>query len=260
MIIDTHAHLMFDDFQSDLEEVVKRAEEAGVEKIINIACDPQSWERGLDLLKRYPQFYLTLGYHPYESDQLSEEVLERWRELIAENERIVAVGECGLDYFKCKIEKSVQKAAFRRQLIFAEEVGLPVVIHNREADDDCLAVLEEFVEDGQLRVEVVFHCYGSDLVFARRVWALGAYTSFTGIVTYPNAGVLQEVVKAAPLEQFMVETDCPYLAPQSQRGKRNESSYLPEVVEKIADLKGLSSEKVSKITTENAKAFFSRLA
>ncbi|MEK7547979.1 MAG: TatD family hydrolase, partial [Patescibacteria group bacterium] len=164
---------------------------------------------------------------------------------------IVAIGEIGLDYFKAKISHDEQKEAFRKQLQLAVKVGLPVIVHNREADEECLEILLEFAGD-----DVVFHCFGSNLEFARKVWSAGFMTSFTGIITYPNAVGLREVVKEVPMDKFMVETDCPYLAPQAYRGKRNEPAYVTEVAKMIAEVKGISVEEVGKVAVENSKRFF----
>lgn len=250
MIIDTHAHLMFPDFAKDLQDVLLRAKIAHVGKIINVGCDLKSCGQSLFMAGKYPQLYATLGMHPYEADLVTEKLMMEWEKLILANKKVVAIGECGLDYFKGKVDKEIQKQAFRLQLALAQKMNLPVIVHNRDADKDSLEILKEF------KVKAVFHCYGSNVQFAQELWDLGYLTSFTGIVTYPSAKEIQEVAKNVLLDLFMVETDCPYLAPQAYRGKRNESSYVVEVVKEIAKLKNISFQEIEKISTENAQRFF----
>lgn len=250
MFIDTHAHLTFPEFEGDLKEVLQRAKKAGVEKIICVGCDLKSDDAVLKLADKYGFIYATLGMHPYEAEKVDKELMKKWMEIIRNNKKVVAIGECGLDYFKGKVPKDIQKEAFRLQLNIAEMFDLPVIVHNREADEESLEVLKEY------RVRAVFHCYGSNLEFAQKVWKAGYMTSFTGIITYPNTANLREVVKACPLDKFMVETDCPYLAPQVNRGKRNEPGYVAEVAEKIAEIKELLPEKIAEISTKNASGFF----
>ncbi len=250
MLIDTHAHLAFKDFNEDIDEVIQRAKDAGVEKIINTACDLESCEKVFEMQEKYPFLYPSLGLHPYDSELLTDELLAKWREILSSG-KVVAIGETGLDYFKCKVDKEIQKNSFRKHLELAKEFNLPVIVHNRDSDEDCLDVLQEFPE-----VKAVFHCFASSLEFAKKIWELAYFTSFTGIVTYPNSDNLKEIVQHVPLDQFMVETDCPYLAPQAYRGKRNESSYVVEVAKRIAEIKGLSYEEVTDISTKNASSFF----
>lgn len=251
MIIDTHAHLMFEEFDADREAVAKAALAAGVWKIVGVGCGVDSSARAVEMAAQHDFLYATVGLHPYDADQVNEELMARWEAEIGANPRIVAVGETGLDYFKSKVAPEQQKKSFLRHLELAEKVGRPVIVHNREADEDCLECLQKFPD-----VKAVFHCYGSDLAFAKRVWAAGYLTSFTGIITFNSAEGLREVVAEAPLDKMMVETDCPYLAPQAHRGERNEPKYVLEVVKKIAELRGMSFEEVAEVTTKNAESFF----
>lgn len=260
MIIDTHAHLMFKEFEGKVDEVILRAKDLGVEKIINVGCGIESSKQSLEMAEKHEGLYATLGCHPYDAADVTEELMGEWEKLIEENEKIVAVGECGLDYVKGKVDPEVQKKAFRMQLQLAQKTGLPVIVHNRGADDDCLAILDEFNgSDGNPQIYAVFHCYGSNVEFARKVWYRGHLTSFTGIITYPNAEELQKVVDEAPMNSFMVETDCPYLAPQEYRGQRNEPAYVVEVVKKITEIKGLSEDAIVRASTQNAMQFFLRM-
>lgn len=259
-LIDTHAHLMFDEFKNDIDEVIARAKNGGVEKIINVGCDVKTSVSAHEMSLKHENLYATLGLHPYDAIYASEELMIEWEKLISMNKKIVAIGECGLDYFKAKVPKEDQKKGFKMQLKLAQKVGLPVIIHNREANEDCLNILREFDgSDGSSRINAVFHCYGSDVNFARELWKMGYMTSFTGIITYPNALSLREVVRECPINMFMVETDCPYLAPQKFRGQRNEPSYVTEVVEKIAEVKGLTIPEIERISTENVLKFFFKI-
>lgn len=249
---------MFPEFTPDIEDVLKRAKDSGIQKIVNVGCDLKSCQQSVEMADKYPELYATLGMHPYEANFVNEELMNEWRKIVDENKKVVAIGECGLDYFKAKVDKDIQKKAFRLQARLAQESGLPIIVHNRDADDESLEVIDEMFSDGK-KVPVVFHCYGSNLGFARKLWDRGFFTSFTGVVTYPNAREIREVVEEVPMDLFMVETDCPYLAPQAYRGKRNEPSYVLEVVREIAKVKMISFKDVEKISTENALKFFSKI-
>lgn len=261
MLIDTHAHLMFPEFKDDLSEVLQRAAESGVGKIVNVGCGVDSSREAVEMAGSertgdLPRLFATVALHPYDADQCSEELMGEWGRWIEKDRasgggKIVAIGETGLDYFKSKVEPEVQRASFRRHLQLAQKYGLPVIVHNREADEDCLEILNEFSS-----VPAVFHCYGSSLEFAKKVWDRGYITSFTGIITFPNAAELRGVVKAAPMDKFFLETDCPYLAPQSMRGKRNEPSYVVEVAKCVAEVKCVDVDEVARNSGENAQKFF----
>lgn len=251
MIIDTHSHLTFAEYESDIDQVIERAKGKGVFKMIVVGCELKACDDAVKMIQKYDCLYATLGLHPYDCLDANEELMEKWEKLIKENKRIVGIGECGLDYFKAKISKADQAKGFKIQLKLAQKVGLPVVVHARDADDEAFKILDEFMD-----VKAVFHCFSSNLEFAKKLWDRGYMTSFTGIVTYPTAEAVREVVRNVPMDKFMVETDCPYLAPQAFRGQRNEPSYVTEVVKMIAELKGMSFEEVSRISTENAERFF----
>lgn len=280
MLIDTHAHIMFPEFDEDRKDVIERAMDAGLERIICVGCGAASSEAAVKMAKEDKDgfLYATVGLHPYDALDVSDELLAKWEKWIeADKEsgalKIIAIGETGLDYFKSKVDPGKQKFSFKKHIELAVKMGLPVIVHNRSADEDCLELLKEFSREGGLYkklvqdcgcdgenmiepVKAVFHCYGSTLEFARKVWEAGFMTSFTGIITYPSAKELREVVKEVPLDKFMVETDCPYLAPQGHRGKRNEPSYVVETAEKIAEVKGMGLGEVEKQVMENTKKFF----
>lgn len=253
-MIDTHAHLMFPEFKGEILKILECARVAGIEKIINVGCSAEFSRAAIGLANEYENLYATVGLHPYDVEDLSEDLMKEWAGLIRTNKKIVAVGEIGLDYFKAKISKDKQKAAFLRQLKLANETGLPVVVHNRDADEDSFEILQKFPG-----VRAVFHCYSSNLEFARKLWSAGYWTSFTGVITYPNARELREVVNEVPMNGFFVETDCPFLAPQKYRGKRNEPAYVVQIAQQIADVKGISLEEIDEASTENAMGFFGRL-
>ena len=259
MYIDSHAHLFFEQFQNDLPEVLERAKSVGVKRIINIACGLESAIRVVEMAKKNnamktgAMLKATVGLHPYESGDFSVAAMEELRQLAKGNsEIVVAVGETGLDYFKADVPKDVQLKSFKAHLELGNELSLPVVVHNREADEDCLRLIDEVPG-----VRCVFHCYASSLEYARKLWERGHFTSFSGIITYPNAGSLLDVVREAPIDQIMIETDCPYLAPQNNRGKRNEPSFVVEVAEKIAEVKGIDLEELEKVLQSNTEEFFS---
>lgn len=249
-MIDTHAHLMMSEFDADREAVVGRAREAGLVAIINVGC-------GLELSRQSVAMadgkflYATVGLHPYDAMDFSGDLMKEWVELIGNDKKIVAVGETGLDFVKAEVDHEKQKESFRGHIKLALDSGLPLIVHSRGAEQECLDLLKEFAG-----VRAVFHCFGGSMEVAEKIWEAGFWTSFTGIVTYPSAVGLREVVAAVPLDRFMVETDCPYLAPQKYRGKRNEPAYVVEVVAEIARVKGISFEEAAKISTENAGNFF----
>lgn len=249
-MIDTHAHLMMPEFAEDREAVVGRAREAGLKAVINVGCGLE-FSRQSVAMADGEFIYATVGLHPYDALDFSEGLMKEWCELIKNGKRIVAVGETGLDFAKAKVDHEKQKESFRGHARLAVDRGLPLIVHSRGAEQECLDLLREFSG-----VRAVFHCFGGDLKMARQVWEAGFWTSFAGIITYPSADVLRHVVAEAPLDKFMVETDCPYLAPQKYRGKRNEPAYVAEVVAEIARVKGISFEEVVKISTKNAGKFF----
>lgn len=253
-MIDTHAHLMFPEFEEDRAQVVERAREAGLTAVINVGCGREASMKSLEMADG-KFLFPSVGLHPYDAEDVSEDLMREWESLLKarshDNKRVVAIGETGLDYFKSKVDPEKQKKSFRMHLELAQHLDLPVIVHNRGSDQDVLSLLREFPN-----VRAVFHCFGSSLDFARVLWASGYLTSFTGIITYPSAQDLRKVVAEAPKDLFMVETDCPYLAPQSHRGERNEPSYVVEVVEKVAELKAISFEDSAALSTSNAKSFF----
>ena len=251
MFYDTHAH--FDDraFDSDRDALLGSMAEMGVTLINNIGCDVQSSKNAIALAEQYPFVYATVGHWPGYTDTMTEETIERYREM-AKHPKVVAIGEIGLDYHYDDVPREVQRYWFDRQMQLACEVGLPVVIHEREAHGDGLEIVKKWAD----RVSGVFHCFSGSAEMAKEIVKLGWYVSFTGVVTFKNARRALEAVAAVPMDRIMIETDCPYMAPTPYRGKRNHSGYVPKVAEKIAEIKGLTTGEVAKITMENGRRFF----
>lgn len=252
-LIDTHCHLYLDEFQNDIDAVLVRAEQEGVGRFYLPAIDRLHDGALLALEARYPdRCRAMMGLHPcYVKDNYREE-LDRVGQRLSERS-FAAVGEIGLDYHWDLTHVEQQKDAFRVQVQWSVEKGLPVVIHSRKSVQDCISILKTFPEGS---VRGIFHCFSDDLATARQVMDLGFYLGIGGVVTYKNAG-LDAVVRELPLEALVLETDAPYLAPVPMRGKRNESSYLKYVVQKIAEVRGCTWEEVAEATTRNAQKIFS---
>ncbi len=278
MLIDTHAHLDFPDFANDLDAILDRATAAGVTRIITIGTSIEGSRRAVALAEKYPQVFAVVGVHPNSADEAGDHFIDELR-AIAQSPRVVALGETGLDYHYLPssqrpadtaavlgnetpgdidaaladgANKSRQAAVFEQQLDLAVELGLNVVIHERDAWDDTLAILRPYA--GKLRA--VFHCFGKSPAHAAELRALGCLVSFTGIVTFKNAADAQATAQQIDADAFMVETDCPFLAPIPHRGKRCEPAYTRLVAEHIARLRGESLETLATQTSANAAAFF----
>lgn len=264
---DTHAHLDFPDFAEDLPEVLSRARGAGLARVITVGTDLQSSQRAIALSERYAEVYAVVGWHPGEAVAAPDDLRPELRAL-ARHPKVVALGETGLDYHRLPSAttggtaeddartKGKQADLFRQHLEVAVEVGLNCVIHQRDAWADTLRIMEDFAG----RVRGVFHCFGEDQRAMEQVLALGALVSYTGIVTFKNASRVRETVSAVPADRFMLETDCPYLAPVPYRGKRCEPAHVVETAAVVAALKGWTLEELSRVTCATAHAFFSRLA
>ena len=258
MLIDTHAHLDYAEYDPDRPAVIARANDAGVTEIISIGTRIDSSTRAVELAEGFPNIWATVGIHPGEADSAPDDAVGHLRAL-AQSSRVVAIGEIGLDYHhlpenptEVEANKQRQAALFRQQLELATEFGLNAVIHQRDSWDDTLAILREFTG----KVRGVFHCFGGTLEQAREVIALGHLVSFTGIVTFKNARQVQATAQDIDANQFMVETDCPYLAPVPDRGKRCEPAHTRLVAEQIARLRGVSLEEIATRTTQTAREFF----
>ena len=252
MWIDTHCHPFAKPFNKDRAEMIQRARDAGVDKMICVGFNPWANRETLKLLEKYDFMYGTLGVHPCDCDELTDEEIVWIREAaLARLGRIVGIGETGLDYHHMSHSKEAQQESFRKHIRLAKELNLVCIVHSRDAADDTLRILlEEKAE------KVVFHCYSYGLEFAKQVWAEGFYTSFSGVVTYPQAADVQEAAKHAPADLILIETDCPYLAPQSIRGKRNEISGVVEVGEKVAELRAMQPQQLATQLSSNFQTCF----
>lgn len=252
MYIDTHVHLNADQYEEDLQEVINRALEAKVTKMVVVGFDRKTIEKAMQLAADYPFIYAVIGWHPVDAIDCTEEDLQ-WIEELSANEKVVGIGETGLDYYWDKSPKDVQQALFRKQIRLAQKVKLPIIIHNREATEDVVRILHE--EEAYLTGGIM-HCYGGSVETAKQCIDMNFMISLGGPVTFKNAKKPKEVATEIPLEHLLIETDAPYLAPHPHRGKRNEPALVTLVAEEIARLKGISVEEVAAATTQNAEKFF----
>lgn len=250
-LFDTHAHYDSGAFNADRQEVLASMPGQGVELILNPGCDLESSKTAVELAERFPFVYAAVGVHPSDCEGFSQDTVDGLRALAA-HPKVRAVGEIGLDYYwKDNPPRAFQQEVFHKQLELAEELNLPVIVHDREAHQDCLEAVK-----AHPNVTGVYHCYSGSLEDAKTLVKLGWMLSFTGVVTYKNARKALEVIGWLPMDRIMVETDSPYLTPEPFRGKRNDSSYVFRVVETVAQVKGLDPEEAARITLENGKRFF----
>lgn len=252
MIFDTHAHYDDDAFDDDREELLSSLKSAGVGIVVNSGASLDGCRRTIELTEKYPFIYGTLGVHPDEVGELNEETFFWLKEQLM-RPKIVAVGEIGLDYYWDKEKREIQKEWFVRQLRLAKELKKPVVIHSREAAADTMEILKAEVSK---EISYEMHCYSYSPEMAREYRKMGLYLGIGGVLTFKNAKKLKETVLESPMEYLLLETDCPYLAPVPNRGKRNDSGMLKYVVQELAALKGITPEEVIRITEENARRFY----
>lgn len=252
-LVDSHAHLDGKQFAGDLDAVLDRARAAGVTDILTIGCDLESSRRSLDLALRYPEVYASVGVHPHDAATLDSEGLAELERMAEAVEKVVAIGEIGLDFYRDRAPRDLQRAAFRKQIRLAAKLGKPVIVHDRDAHKEVLQILRE---EAAGQVTGVLHCFSGDLEMARACIAMGFLISFAGPLTYPKNDALRAIAAELPIDVMLVETDCPYLAPQNWRGKRNEPSYVRATAETLADIKGLSFEDVARVTSLNAFRLF----
>lgn len=250
MVSDAHAHLDLKQFDNDREEVIKRAQSAGLKWIINVCMIGDGADEALALVEKYDFMRAVAGCHPHDAQGLSEKDLG-WLERTAAHPKVVGIGEIGLDFFRNHSPHDKQREAFGAQLDLARWLGMPVIIHDREAHEESLALIRESrVEQG------MFHCFSGDVEMAKEVLDMGLYISLPGSVTFPKAKTTHEVAAYVPLDRLLVETDCPFIAPVPHRGKRNEPAYVVETAKAVARIKGLSFEETAARTTENLERLF----
>lgn len=256
MLVDSHCHLDFPDFSEELPEIIARAESVGLGRMVTICTRIRKFEQVLAVAETYPNIYCSVGTHPHNAhEELDIPVEEIVR--LSQHEKVVAIGEAGLDYYYQKDHAKAQARGLRNHIAAARQTGLPLVIHSREADEDMATILEE--ETGEGAFPMVLHCFSSGRSLAERGLAVGAYVSFSGILTFKNSTELREIASDVPLDRLLVETDAPYLAPTPYRGKRNEPAYVVETAKVLAETKGVSVEDIWHATTENFFRLFSKV-
>ena len=251
MLFDTHAHLDDRAFHEDRENLIAGLPEKGVGLVMNPGCSLESSRNAVKLANQFDHVYAAVGSHPDVASEVNDTVLEEYRKLCKENPKVKAIGEIGIDYHYEDIPREIQLRAFRMQMELAQELQLPVIVHEREAHEDGMAVVKEFPQ-----VRGVFHCYSGSAEMARQLVDLGWYIGFTGVLTFKNARKAVETAASIPLERIVLETDCPYMAPEPFRGKRNDPGYIYRMAEKLAEIRGLSVEEIQAITTENGKRLY----
>lgn len=252
MYIDTHVHLNADQYENDVDEVIARALEAGVTKMVVVGFDRKTINKAMELTERYSSIYAVVGWHPVDAIDCTKEDL-KWIESLAAHPKVVGIGETGLDYHWDKSPKEIQQEVFRKQIQLAKKVDLPIIIHNRDATADVVRILKEEEAD---KTGGIMHCFGGSVETAKECIAMNFIISLGGPVTFKNAKMPKKVATEIPLDKLLIETDAPYLAPHPYRGKRNEPSYVTLVAEEIAKLKGMSVDEVAKATTANALKIF----
>jgi TatD DNase family protein len=255
MLVDSHCHLDFPDFASDVAGIVSRAKAAGVGHMLTIATSVRNFDEVLAIAERFPEVTCSVGTHPHsasqERDVTVRDIVER-----TQHPRVVAIGEAGLDYFYQKSSREDQQAGFRTHIAAARETGLPLVIHTRDADEDATLILREEMARGAFKA--LLHCYTGGRALAEAALELGLYISFSGILTFPKSAELRELAQSLPLDRLLVETDAPFLAPHPHRGKRNEPAYVRHTAKVLADLKGVSEAGVADMTTANFFRLFAK--
>ena len=251
MFFDTQAHMDDRAFDADRDVLLSDLPNQGIELLMNPGCSLESSRNAVKLANQYDYIYAAVGSHPDAADEVNEEVLEEYKKLCKLNDKVKAIGEIGLDYHYEDIPRDLQKKAFRAQMALAAELDLPAIVHERDAHEDGMAIVRQF---GQ--VKGVFHCYSGSVEMARQLVELGWYIGFTGVLTFKNARKAVEVAASIPLERIVLETDCPYMAPDPFRSKRNDPGKLYRMAEKLAEIRGLSVEEIHRITVENGKRLY----
>ncbi|MBB4102335.1 TatD family hydrolase [Allorhizobium borbori] len=257
MLIDTHCHLDFADFEAERDEIVARAMEAGVGQMVTISTRVRKLDMLLAITDKYPNIFCSVGTHPNNANEELDITADDLVALTKKHAKIVAIGEAGLDYFYDTQTPEDQKTGLLRHIEAARRTQLPLVIHSRAADEDMAAILRD--ETGKGAFPFILHCFSSGQALADTGVELGGYVSFSGILTFPKSTELRDIAATVPLDRLLVETDAPYLAPKRWRGKRNEPSYVVNTAEVLAEVKGVSYEEIARITTENAFRVFSRM-
>ncbi|MBE0585700.1 MAG: YchF/TatD family DNA exonuclease, partial [Desulfofustis sp.] len=252
LLVDSHAHLDSGQFENDRVETIQRASENGISHILTIGCDLDSSAKNIAIAEQFENIYAAVGVHPHDATQLDNQALDKLRSMLI-HPKVVALGEIGLDYYLDRSPRDIQRKAFRQQIQLARDIGKPIIVHDRDAHDEVLQILEA---ENATEIGGVLHCFSGDLTMAGRCLELGFYLSFPGTITYPKNEVLRDIVKAVPIDRMLVETDCPYLSPQKFRGQRNEPAHVRHTAEKLAEIKGLTIEDVARVTSRNCQDLF----
>jgi TatD DNase family protein len=247
MFIDTHAHLFYPNFKDDLDEVIQRAKDSGIDYIIVPATDLKTAQDVITMTEEYEMIYGAIGIHPHETKDWDSSLIEKI-EAFAVNEKIVAIGEIGLDYYYDYSPKEKQIEAFKEQIDLALKLDMPIIVHNRDSDDDLMQIINGYCGTG---LKAQFHCFNSSLKNAIELVHMSYMISFTGNITFKNADELREILKCVRIDQLLLETDSPFLTPEPYRGKRNEPAHITQVADKIAEVQGLSVDEVGRITSFN---------
>lgn len=250
MLFDTHTHLDDEKFDNDRDEIISSLKEEGISLLVNIGADLKSSEASIKLAEKYDFIYASVGVHPCDTKDLTIDDLNTL-EKMAQHEKVVAIGEIGLDYYWDEPEREIQKEWFLKQLLLAKKLNMPYIVHDRDAHADTLEIIKKADYTNG-----VMHCFSGSAEMAQEVIKMGMYVSLSGTVTFKNAKKAQEVANIVPLDKLLIETDSPYLTPEPFRGKRNNSAYVRYTAEKIAELRGLSFEELARITMENGKRFY----
>ena len=253
MLFDSHAHLNDERFDEDREELINSLKAKGVDLVLNPGACIETSKSSVDLANKYDFIYAAVGVHPHDVGEMTEEDIETLRKLALENEKVKAIGEIGLDYYYDNSPREIQKKWFKRQIELANELKLPIIIHDRDAHGDTFEIIKNTKSP---EIGCVLHCYSGNVELAKEYVKMGCYISIPGTVTFKNNKKTREVAKEITLEYLLIETDSPYMAPEPHRGKRNDPSLVQFVADKIAQEKGISYEQVCKATKENAKRFF----
>ena len=250
MLFDTHAHLNDPVFDEDRDALISGLPQAGLSLVMNPGCSLENSRQAIAIAENYPFVYAAVGTHPDTADEVDESVIEEYRRL-CRHEKVKAIGEIGLDYYYEDIHREIQQKAFRMQMELAREVNLPVIIHQRDACEDTLQIIRDYPD-----VTGVFHCFSASAEVARQLVKKGWYIGFTGVLTFKNARKAVETAQAIPLDRIVLETDCPFMAPEPFRGKRNHPGYLYRMAEQLAQIRGISPEEAAAITLENGKRLY----
>ena len=250
MLFDTHTHLDDKKFDADRGELIASLKSQGISLLVNIGADMKSSQQSILLAEKYDFIYASVGVHPCDTKNLTDDDLNTL-EKMAKHEKVVAIGEIGLDYYWDEPEREIQKEWFTKQLLLAKKLNMPYIIHDRDAHADTLEIIKKCGYTNG-----VMHCFSGSAEFAQEVIKMGMYVSLSGTVTFKNAKKAQEVAQSIPLDRLLIETDSPYLTPEPFRGKRNNSAYVKYAAEKIADIRGISFDELARITLDNGKRFY----